>query len=52
MIVVTGAAGFISSCLVKELNTMGKSNIVVVDDFSRSEKSENLVGKEIRHLIY
>lgn len=47
MIVVTGAAGFISSCLVSALNDAGHSDIVVVDDFSRDEKNENLDGKSL-----
>ncbi|UKN01132.1 ADP-glyceromanno-heptose 6-epimerase [Paracrocinitomix mangrovi] len=47
MIVVTGAAGFISSCLVSELNKNGYQNIVVVDDFSKTEKATNLEGKTI-----
>ncbi|MDA7803951.1 ADP-glyceromanno-heptose 6-epimerase [Crocinitomix sp.] len=47
MIIVTGAAGFISSCLVGELNRMGHKDIVVVDDFSKTEKSNNLEGKAI-----
>jgi ADP-L-glycero-D-manno-heptose 6-epimerase len=47
MIVVTGAAGFISSCLVSELNKNGYNDIVVVDDFSKSEKAQNLAGKTI-----
>ena len=47
MIIVTGAAGFISSCLVAELNNKGFKNIVVVDDFSREDKNLNLVGKEL-----
>jgi len=47
MIIVTGAAGFISSCLVSELNAKGHHNIVVVDDFSKTEKENNLVGKSI-----
>jgi len=47
MIIVTGAAGFISSCLVAELNSKGFKNIVVVDDFSRADKNLNLVGKEL-----
>jgi len=45
MIVVTGAAGFISSCLVSELNKRGLHDIVVVDDFSKTEKEDNLKGK-------
>lgn len=47
MIVVTGAAGFIGSCLVSHLNKAGYSNIVAVDDFSKHEKDDNLVGKTL-----
>ncbi len=47
MIVVTGAAGFISSCLVAELNQLGHQDIIVVDDFSREDKVNNLAGKSI-----
>lgn len=47
MIVVTGAAGFIGSCLVSHLNNAGYTDIVVVDDFSKKEKSRNLEGKII-----
>lgn len=47
MIIVTGAAGFISSCLVSELNNRGQKDIVVVDDFSKTEKAENLAGKSL-----
>lgn len=47
MIVVTGAAGFIGSCLVSRLNKAGHDNIVVVDDFSKTEKDRNLEGKTL-----
>lgn len=47
MIIVTGAAGFISSCLVAELNAKGFKDIVVVDDFSREDKNMNLEGKSL-----
>ncbi len=47
MIIVTGAAGFISSCLVSALNAKGFKDIVVVDDFSKQEKANNLNGKSI-----
>lgn len=47
MIVVTGAAGFIGSCLVGRLNKAGFEDIVVVDDFSKTEKAKNLEGKII-----
>jgi ADP-L-glycero-D-manno-heptose 6-epimerase len=45
MIVVTGAAGFISSALVSRLNADGYKDIIVVDDFSRADKNKNLEGK-------
>lgn len=47
MIIVTGAAGFIGSCLVSRLNKAGYDNIAVVDDFSKTEKAKNLEGKTI-----
>lgn len=47
MIIVTGAAGFIGSCLVSALNNEGFNDIVVVDDFSKKEKEPNLQGKKI-----
>ena len=45
MIVVTGAAGFIASCLVSKLNQEGFKDIVLVDDFSKEEKNLNFEGK-------
>jgi ADP-L-glycero-D-manno-heptose 6-epimerase len=51
MIIVTGAAGFIGSCLTGHLNTLGFKNIVIVDDFSREDKIPNLVGKFFTHKI-
>lgn len=47
MIVVTGAAGFIGSCLISRLNSEGFNQIVAVDDFSKTEKDNNLSGKKI-----
>ncbi|MBS1765165.1 MAG: ADP-glyceromanno-heptose 6-epimerase [Bacteroidetes bacterium] len=47
MIVVTGAAGFIGSCLVRHLNEEGFNDIIVVDDFSNAEKNKNLDGKKV-----
>jgi len=44
-IVVTGAAGFIGSCLVGFLNNEGYENLILVDDFSHLEKEANLEKK-------
>lgn len=41
MIVITGAAGFIGSNLVKGLNAEGYYDLVLVDDFSRTDKEGN-----------
>ena len=45
MIIVTGAAGFIGSCLVAKLNSLEKTKLILVDDFSSSDKNKNLEGK-------
>jgi ADP-L-glycero-D-manno-heptose 6-epimerase len=45
MIIVTGAAGFIGSCLVGKLNQEGFKDIILVDDFSYPDKMKNLEGK-------
>lgn len=47
MIVVTGAAGFIGSCMVKKLNDAGYTDVLAVDDFSRPDKNRNLEGKKL-----
>lgn len=45
-IVVTGAAGFIGSCLVGFLNEHGHKDLILVDAFGEEEKLPNLEGKE------
>ncbi len=45
MIIVTGAAGFIGSCLVSKLNQEGFKDIILVDDFSDPKKMKNLEEK-------
>lgn len=42
MIIVTGAAGFIGSCLATELYRLGYKDLVLVDEFSRADKLANL----------
>lgn len=45
--VVTGAAGFVGSNLVKALNGRGVSNIIAVDNLKRADKFRNLVDCNI-----
>jgi len=52
MIVVTGAAGFIGSCLVRKLNDERFFDVVVVDDFSNKDKSPNLEGKRFSAKVH
>lgn len=47
MIIVTGAAGFIGSCLIKKLNEENFNYIVAVDKFDNADKNKNLEGKKI-----
>ncbi len=51
MIIITGAAGFIGSCLIRKLNDEGYVDLVLVDDFSRSEKRQNWEQKQYRELV-
>jgi ADP-L-glycero-D-manno-heptose 6-epimerase len=49
--VVTGAAGFIGSNLVRALNGRGESDIIAVDNLTQADKFRNLVGCEIADFI-
>jgi ADP-L-glycero-D-manno-heptose 6-epimerase len=51
MIVITGAAGFIASCLVGYLNEQRFYDLVLVDDFSKLEKKGNLEGKKFSQKV-
>jgi ADP-L-glycero-D-manno-heptose 6-epimerase len=51
MIVVTGAAGFIGSCMVGYLNQQGFENLIVADEFSRADKIPNLENKRFAFKI-
>ena len=45
-IIVTGAAGFIGSCMVSYLNQQGFENLILVDEFDEEEKEFNLLHKK------
>lgn len=51
MIVVTGAAGFIGSNLIKRLNTDNFNYIIAVDKFDNPAKNKNLEGLKIKERI-
>ena len=45
LIIITGAAGFIGSCVVRYLNDQGLHRLLLVDDIKRTEKWKNLLQK-------
>jgi ADP-L-glycero-D-manno-heptose 6-epimerase len=51
MIVVTGAAGFIASCLAGALNEKGYRDLVLVDNFRHEEKKPNYERKKYTALV-
>ena len=52
MIIVTGAAGFIGSCLVGKLNAEGYKDIVLVDNFEVEKKAANYQEKQYSELVH
>lgn len=49
-IVITGAAGFIGSCLISKLNSLGLINLILVDHKDKSDHT-NLEGKKYANYI-
>lgn len=52
MIIVTGAAGFIGSNLVRKLNDEGFKDIILVDDFTRDDKNKNFEDKTFSQQVH
>lgn len=46
MIIVTGGAGFIGSCMVRTLNNAGIEDIIIVDNINNTDKWLNLRNKK------
>jgi len=46
-IIVTGAAGFIGSNIVRGLNARGETDIIAVDDLTQADKFNNLVDCQL-----
>jgi ADP-L-glycero-D-manno-heptose 6-epimerase len=51
MIVVTGAAGFIGSCMVSWLNSQGYKDLILVDDFTQQAKIPNWKSKQYSEAV-
>jgi ADP-L-glycero-D-manno-heptose 6-epimerase len=51
MIIVTGAAGFIGSYLIKKLNQENFNSIIAVDQFDDAIKNKNLEGLRIQERV-
>jgi ADP-L-glycero-D-manno-heptose 6-epimerase len=51
MIVITGAAGFIGSCVISKFNSAGYTDLVLVDDFSKEPKERNYRDKKFSQKI-
>ena len=45
MIIVTGGAGFIVSCVVRTLNDAGRDDIIIVDNIAETDKWMNMRNK-------
>nr|WP_314902190.1 ADP-glyceromanno-heptose 6-epimerase [uncultured Deefgea sp.] len=50
-IVVTGAAGFIGSNIIKALNERGETDIIAVDDLTKGDQFRNLADLKIAHYL-
>lgn len=50
-ILVTGAAGFIGSCMVQFLNENGYEQIILADDFNIEKKKANWENKKYAHIV-
>lgn len=51
VLIVTGAAGFIGSCMVQYLNEKGYEKLILVDDFGVEEKRRNWEDKKFETIV-
>lgn len=52
VIAITGATGFIASYLTGLLNNAGFTQLILVDDFTRTDKQPNLQGKQYLEQVH
>ncbi len=51
-IIVTGGAGFIGSCIVRDLNDKGREDIIIVDDIGSTDKWMNMRNKKYLRYVH
>ncbi len=51
LIIITGAAGFIGSCVARYLNDAGYTNLVLVDNLGQGTKWKNIAGKQFKEFL-
>ena len=52
MVIVTGGAGFIGSCMVRTLNDSGYEDIIIVDNIAETDKWMNMRGKNYLKYVH
>ena len=52
MIIVTGGAGFIGSCVVRTLNDAGRDDIIIVDNIAETDKWMNMRNKRYTKYVH
>lgn len=52
MIIVTGGAGFIGSCIVRTLNDVGIEDIIIVDNIASTDKWMNIRNKKFIKYVH
>lgn len=52
MIIVTGGAGFIGSCVVRTLNDAGRDDVIIVDNIAETDKWMNMRNKKFIKYVH
>ena len=52
MIIVTGGAGFIGSCVVRTLNDAGRKDMIIVDNIAETDKWLNMRNKQFIKYVH
>ncbi len=52
MIIVTGATGFIGSNIVADLNALGRSDLMLIDDLGQGTKWKNVAKRRFEDIVH